>query len=140
MQNDFAGLLPRLKALALDYIVIVLYLVLVVALSVLLRPLVPSFFGAAFGSQHSSELFGFITVTLPVSLYFALSEASSRQATWGKHRAKLKVCRVKDGNRLSMARSLSRTALKFTPWEIVHASIWYITFIQVPHGRCLQSA
>jgi uncharacterized RDD family membrane protein YckC len=128
VQKDFAGVWPRLRALALDYVIIAVYLVLVVVLGVVLKALAPSFSMTIFANQYSSELFGFVTVTLPVSLYFALSEASSRHATWGKRRVKLNVLRIRDGKPLSMARSLSRTALKFTPWELSHASIWYITF------------
>jgi RDD family. len=128
VQKEFGGLWPRLKALILDYIVIAVYLVLIVLLGLLLKSLAPSFVGAVFGKEYSSELFGFITITLPVSLYFALSEASSQQATWGKRIGKLKVLCIKDGKRLSTARSFVRTALKFIPWELSHASIWYITF------------
>ncbi len=128
VERNFAGLLGRLKAFAFDYIVIAVYLILLVGLSLLLRAMVPSFLGKLFGREYSAELAGFISVTLPVSLYFVLSEASFRQATWGKRRVRLKVVRTKDGKPLGLARSFARTALKFVPWEMSHAGMWYIKF------------
>lgn len=89
---------------------------------------VPSIFGTLFSREYSAELFGFVTITLPVSLYFAIMEASLRQATWGKSRARLKVVDIKEGKPLSLARSLGRTTMKFIPWELSHACIWYIRF------------
>ncbi len=123
-----AGLGLRLKAFLLDYIVIAVYLVVLVGVSVAIRAVAPSFAGSLMRTQYSGEAVGFLTVTAPVSLYFLLFEASSSQATLGKRRIRLKVIRVKNGSRLSTARSLGRTALKFAPWELSHAMIWYIVF------------
>ena len=80
-----------------------------------------------FSNPISAEMSGFALITLPISLYFALSEASSSRATWGKRKRHLRVTDLA-GGRISPARSLSRTALKFTPWELAHACIWQITF------------
>ena len=66
-------------------------------------------------------------VTLPVTLYFAISESSASQATWGKRRLKLKVI-DRDGNQIGSGRSLARTLLKFIPWELSHTLIWQIYF------------
>ncbi len=128
MRSDYAGLWPRLKAFGFDYLIIAAYLILLAASSMLLSIAVPSFFSMIFKKEYSSELFGFMTVTLPVLLYFALSEASPRQATRGKRRFRLTVNRKKDRTPLSPERSLYRSALKFIPWELAHACIWYIRF------------
>jgi hypothetical protein len=35
-----------------------------------------------------------------------------------------------DGERLTFARALARTLLKFVPWELSHTLIWQIRFAQ----------
>lgn len=127
MKQPYAGLWPRLLAFAVDYLLIAAYLVVLVAIGALLPRLAPGVARALFGSPLTGELSGFISITLPVSLYFALSESSARQATWGKRKLRLRVERL-DGARVSTGRSLARTALKFVPWELAHACIWQITF------------
>lgn len=74
----------------------------------------------------------FVLDYLPVSLYFALSEASTRQATWGKQKVGLQVMRS-DGTPLSLARALARMALKFTPWGLSHTLLWQLTWVE-PEG------
>jgi uncharacterized RDD family membrane protein YckC len=80
-----------------------------------------------FGSALSGQAAGFLTLTLPVSLYFILSESSPRQATWGKRKRGLKVVDPQ-GERLTVSRSIARTVLKFVPWELAHTCIWQISF------------
>ena len=127
MKQPYAGLRPRALAFAVDYLAISAYLVVLVGISLAARQLAPAALGALFGNPFSGELSGFVTITLPVALYFALMESSARQASWGKRRLDLRVQRV-DGARLSHSRSLGRTALKFIPWELAHACIWQISF------------
>ena len=91
----------------------------------------PSAEKAVFGGPVRGEAAGFLLVTAPVLLYFALQEASSRQATWGKWRLGLTVT-DEEGRRLTMARSLARSALKFVPWELAHACIWQFAFTDDP--------
>ena len=73
------------------------------------------------------HLTSFSLVTLPVTLYFALFEASAWQATWGKRTLGLRVVGT-DGTHLSVAHALGRTALKFVPWELTHTLIWQVRF------------
>ena len=127
MKEAYAGLWPRALAFGVDYIVIAAHLVLLVAAGVALRALAPGLAGALFGNPYAGELTGFVLITLPVTLYFALGDASARQGTWGKHKLGLRVQRL-DGQRLSRPRALCRAALKFIPWELAHACIWHITF------------
>jgi uncharacterized RDD family membrane protein YckC len=67
-----------------------------------------------------AQAVGLVTMTVPVALYFALTESSRAQASLGK---RLLGLRVADdaGQRLPLARSLLRNAIKFVPWECGHA-------------------
>ena len=124
--KTYAGFWQRAKAFALDYVIILLYL----AAITLLLLLVNSWIGineCFFAERVRAQVSAFILVTLPVTLYFALSESSARQASWGKQRLRLKVI-DSDGNRIGIRRSLARTWLKFIPWELSHTLIWDINF------------
>ena len=117
----------RSLAFAWDYLPIAAYLILLVVAGVAAGRMWQPVANVLFGSPLSGEASGFLLITLPVSLYFALSEASPRQATWGKRRMSLRVTDLA-GRRVSHARSLGRTALKFAPWELAHACVWQISF------------
>lgn len=124
--KNYAGFWIRAGAFALDYLIILGYLMGVALLSFLLNTL----FNAnqwLFTDRIQAQLIAFLLVTLPVTLYFAVSESSTRQATWGKQRLKLKVG-DRTGNRISFWLALGRTILKFVPWEISHTLIWQIYF------------
>jgi uncharacterized RDD family membrane protein YckC len=114
---QYAGLLPRIAAFALDYGPIALYLGALVVGSQVVASSRPDVTAALFRSPLAGQASGFLLVTVPVSLYFALQEASPAQATWGKGRCRLQVVGV-GGQRLRFARALVRTALKFVPWEL----------------------
>jgi uncharacterized RDD family membrane protein YckC len=121
-----AGFWRRAGAFALDYIIILGYLLGLVLLSVLANTLS----GAnqwLFADRIRAQVVAFLLVTLPITLYFAISESSPRQATWGKQRLRLKVT-DHDGKRISFWRAFGRTLLKFVPWEISHTLIWEIYF------------
>ena len=124
--KSYAGFWKRAGAFALDYIIILGYLI---ALTLLFLFLNNAFHADRFlfTTRVQSQFMGFIFVTLPVTLYFAFGESSSRQATWGKQRLKLKVTDY-NGNKVGFWRAFSRTLLKFIPWEISHTLIWTIYF------------
>jgi len=122
----YAGFWKRAGAFALDYIILVGYLLGIALLSVPANGL----FGVnqwLFADRARAQFVAFLLVTLPVTLYFSISESSTRQATWGKQRLKLKVADL-NGNRISFWRSFGRTLLKFVPWELSHTLIWQIYF------------
>jgi uncharacterized RDD family membrane protein YckC len=123
----YAGLWARTVAFALDYLVISAYLI---ALTVLFLSVGPPVW--LFRTHSSAHLAGFVMLTLPVSLYFVLLENSAKQGTWGKQRRGLRVTTL-NGARISLGRSVLRTALKFLPWELSHTAIWRFRFS--PHGR-----
>lgn len=127
MKHAYAGLWVRVLAFALDYLLIAGYLLVLFVAGLALNRVWPLLRQTVFATPTSSHLASFLLVTLPVSLYFALSEASVRQATWGKRKLGLQVT-DSDGTRLSSGRSLGRTALKFIPWELAHTLIWQVRF------------
>jgi uncharacterized RDD family membrane protein YckC len=62
---------------------------------------------------------GFLSMTLPVLLYFAVSESSHLRGTLGKRTLELRVV-AQDGQRLPFGRALLRNGAKFAPWELGH--------------------
>ena len=62
---------------------------------------------------------GFLTMTLPVTLYFAACESSAMRGSLGKRALGLVVSR-ETGERLSFPSALGRNAAKFVPWECGH--------------------
>jgi len=122
----YAGFWRRAGAFAFDYVIILFYLAVITLLSLLINSLF-SVNQWLFADRVRAQLTGFLLITLPVTLYFALSESSARQATWGKQRLNLKVA-DRNGNRIGFWRALGRTLLKFIAWEISHTLIWQIYF------------
>lgn len=120
--NSFANLWQRISAFLLDYLILALYLAVLSSIFFII-PNVSSLFD----NRIKAQTFGFLFVTLPITLYFAISESSKKQGTWGKSRLSLNVT-DKDGNRVSFGKSLIRSILKFIPWEISHTLIWEVTF------------
>lgn len=122
-----AGLWVRIAAFALDYLVIAVYLILLTTLTSAVNWIFPDILRTLFGNPLSGQITGFLVVTLPVTMYFALLESSSWQATWGKRRKNLRVV-GRNNCRLRRMRAFGRTLLKFIPWELSHACIWQIRF------------
>lgn len=117
----------RLTAFLIDYAVIAVYLGLLTALGGVSR--VVRHRSLAFPRTAGEKIVGhalsFVVLTLPVMLYFAVSEASATQGTLGKRVMHLSVTAI-DGGRVSFGRSLLRAAVKFIPWEIAHTAIWHV--------------
>lgn len=127
-----ASPLRRVAAWLLDYLLIAAYLVLLTAVGIglSLTP-IQAGFDSAIRQPLTAELLGFFLLTLPVILYFALSEASPRRATLGKRALRLAVVDL-NGFRLLTWRALLREAVRFLPWELSHALLWRIALS--PHG------
>ena len=126
LSKTYAGFWQRVKAFALDYIIILFYL----AALTLLFLLINSLSGVTewlFSDRIRAQLTGFLLITLPITLYFAFGESSVQQATWGKKRMGL-IVTDSSATRISFWRSLARTLLKFIPWELSHTLIWQINF------------
>ncbi len=72
-------------------------------------------------SGFEIEAWVLLTISLPVWLYFSLSESIAGQ-TVGKRLMGLKVARV-DGGHIIFGQALARTLLKLLPWELTHVTI-----------------
>lgn len=123
----YASLPKRLAAFAFDYLVIMGYLIILTVISA----------GLAYGIGSSqqitnilanpiaSDILTFLTLMLPVILYFTIQESAATQATWGKRKMDINVISVK-GGRLSKTRAFIRSFVKFLPWQLAHTSIYHI--------------
>ncbi len=122
---QYATLRKRLKALAFDYVVILGYIALL-SIATLAVVKTAGLLGLSLRWPENpvlADLTAFITLILPVTLYFAFGESSSNQATWGKRRAGIKV--VDDqGRRLKKRMAFVRSVVKLMPWQIAHTSIF----------------
>lgn len=114
-------------AWTIDFGVIALYVALLTGVGLALQALrdAPPLRTNSAAEKLLGQGLAFLALTLPVILYFAISEASRRGATIGKRLMGLRVSTT-DGRRVTLARSLARSALKFAPWEIAHTAIWQV--------------
>ncbi len=121
-----AGLRPRLLAFALDYLLIAAYAIALAAVTFAASasPL-RSTLAVITATPASRDAVAFVTIVLPVILYFALQEGSARQGTWGKRRLGLRVTAL-DGGQLPLGRAFVRALVKFLPWQIAHTCLFHI--------------
>ncbi|MFC5650710.1 RDD family protein [Paenibacillus solisilvae] len=112
----------RILSFLWDYILIAGYIILLVGVFYLARPILVPLFTAG---PLPSEITGFLFITLPVYLYFAVCEGSKMHATWGKQKMGIIVAGV-NGRPFGLGSSLLRSALKFLPWELAHFTIWHM--------------
>lgn len=129
----------RVAAFAIDYAVIAAYIGFLTGLNIAVRAALHQ--RLALPRTNAAKIEGhavaFLTLTVPVALYFALSEASRSRATMGKRALGLRVTRM-DGGRVPLGRSLLRSAVKFAPWEVAHTAIWHTPgqpFVSPPATR-----
>lgn len=126
LSNPYAGFRLRATAFLIDYLVIAVYILLLTgAVFVLLRSFPAVRPVALLSNPFISDLLTFLTLVLPVILYFALFESSSRRATPGKQRMGLQVMDGKGGT-LGKGRALFRSFVKFLPWQLAHTCIYHI--------------
>jgi len=127
MNNRYAGFTIRLKAFAFDYLIICLYIILLATLTIVLIK-ISGLLGLSVQWPENpilADLMAFVTLILPVILYFTLQESSSRQATWGKRKAGIRVVN-KNGGRLTRMQSFVRSIVKLLPWQIAHTCLFNI--------------
>ena len=122
----YTGFWQRVKAFALDYFIILVYLSAITLLFLIINRFANGS-GWLFAGRIQAQVTGFLLLTLPIALYFAITESSTRQGTWGKQRLGLKVT-DRNGYRIPFWKAFGRTLLKFIPWEIAHTLIWEIRF------------
>ena len=107
----------RLKEFAIDYIVIVAYLVLLFAVA-------GTFYMVAFGeipafSQRQSQLIATGASVMPIVIVFSLMDYQAPFGTFGKRKAGLRV----SYKTRAYWRSLVRNVVKFLPWQLAHMGV-----------------
>lgn len=126
-----AGIWIRLKAFLFDYIWLLSYLLLILVFTTFIAPGIQHLFS---GSLVIAQLTGFLLVTLPISLYFAICDSKRFKGTYGKQKMNLQVV-SRSGEGIRFRRSLLRVAIKFMPWELSHFLVYRLVAIgdgQVP--------
>jgi uncharacterized RDD family membrane protein YckC len=123
----FAGLGKRLVAFLFDYLLILVYVVALAGVNygIILSAGALDSVAPFFASPVVKDAIAFLTLVLPVGLYFALQESSRRQSTWGKRKAGIRVVNANGGG-LTRKQALLRTAVKLLPWQIAHTSIYHV--------------
>ncbi len=120
-----ASFLLRFKAFMIDYLLILVYLVLLFIFNVFLFPSMQEFFN---GSLIVAQFTGFLMVTFPVSLYFIISDSNIGGQSFGKRKTGIRVVN-KNGEALSLLHITFRTILKFLPWELSHFLVYRLIFL-----------
>ena len=73
---------------------------------------------------RQSQLIGFLSMTIPVVLYFSISEASRMKGSLGKRALSLqleaKPLEGRQQERVGFNKVLLRNIVKFIPWELGH--------------------
>ncbi len=113
----------RLFAFLIDYLVIAGYAVVLFGLAMLLF----GWLGALpdISNPIVGQLLGFFTLTLPVFLYFFVTEKSKRKGTIGKIKLKIQV----ETEAVNPTRNvLVRNILKLLPWEIAHTGVHWVVY------------
>ncbi len=129
---NYSSIFRRLVAYIIDILVVFLLLVSLLQLAVFV-PLRSMVIGSAdwFRSGWHTEAYTWLTISLPVWLYFILFESSSWKATPGKRLMRLQTVDSTSGGRINFLRSLLRTVIKLLPWELAHFTnnipvpMWY---------------
>ena len=112
----------RLVAFGIDYIIIAAYALLLFGITKILnlKELVLT--------PVNGQLLGFISLTLPVFLYFFLTEKGKSRATIGKRIMNISITAKTDKTKPKI---LLRNILKFSPWEVAHIGVHWIVFYSI---------
>ncbi|MDZ7755982.1 RDD family protein [Rhodohalobacter sp.] len=107
----------RILAFGVDYLIIAVYAVALFGAT--------TFLDVGKLSPAAGQLVGFLTLTLPVFLYFYLMENSSRAATVGKRVMNISV---HTDSEKSSQKVFIRNILKFLPWEVAHVGVHWVIY------------
>ena len=131
--NNYAGILPRGLAYLIDCTMA--YGAFVLLQVFLFSPIRDAlgFTEVWFHSGLNTQLYILTTISIPIWLYFILSEKSHYQATIGKRIMKIYVTDTQSAKPMSFRQSTLRTFIKLLPWELSHLTtnipspLWYET-------------
>lgn len=124
---QYAGFAKRLKAFAFDYLIIFAYIAVLAGVNfgIILSGGALEDISPFFASPVVKDAIAFLTLILPVILYFTLQESSAKQGTWGKRRAGIRVVNA-SGKALTRMQAFVRSLIKFLPWQIAHTCLYHI--------------
>jgi uncharacterized RDD family membrane protein YckC len=109
----------RIVAWLVDWLCFLVWLALVAAIGV------PLYLAGVTGqwSAVTANVVSALVTAVPLTIFLAVLESGTRQASVGKRVLGLKVVGARDGGRISLASALLRNALKVAvPWTIGHAA------------------
>jgi uncharacterized RDD family membrane protein YckC len=109
----------RIVAWLVDWLCFLVWLALVAAIGV------PLYLAGVTGqwSPVTTNVVSALVTAVPLTVFLAVLESGTRQASVGKCVLGLKVVALRDGGRLSFASALLRNVLKVAvPWTIGHAA------------------
>ncbi|CAM2906201.1 RDD family protein [Paenibacillus sediminis] len=115
----------RLTAFLIDYLLILLYLIMLFVFGFFLFPSIQQLFT---GSLYRAQFFGFLFVTLPVSVYYIIMDSNIVKCSVGKRLRKIRVVN-QFGQSPNLLQSAARTFLKFIPWEMSHFLVYRLVSI-----------
>ena len=123
--TQYASFAKRLIAFGFDYLIICGYIILLTAATIAVVK-TAGFMGLSLRWLENpllADLMAFVTLVLPVILYFTLQESSPKQATWGKRKAGICVVNA-SGETLTRMQAFVRSLVKFLPWQIGHTCLF----------------
>jgi uncharacterized RDD family membrane protein YckC len=116
----------RLLSLAIDFSMIVAYVLLLFGFTTLIYRFV--FEGTPKFDIFTAHLIGFLTLILPVLIYFISSELGVSSNTLGKRIVGLKVVSM-DNQKLTVNQVVLRNVVKFLPWEYAHILVYILILV-----------
>jgi len=109
----------------LDYLLIFTYLIVLAIFNIFLVPSVQSLFA---GSLVVAQFTGFLMVTLPVSIYFIISDSVMGKQSFGKKKMGIQVVNERH-EAIKVHHAIGRTLLKFLPWELSHYLVYRLVYL-----------
>jgi uncharacterized RDD family membrane protein YckC len=109
----------RIVAWLVDWLCFLVWLALLAAIGI------PLYLSGVTGqwSAAATNVVSALVTAVPLTVFLAVLESGTRQASVGKRVLGLRVVAARDGGRLSFATALLRNALKVAvPWTIGHAA------------------
>jgi uncharacterized RDD family membrane protein YckC len=118
-----APLKNRIFSLFIDFLIIVAYALCLAGVTMLffflfLKGSVPSL------NELQGNLVSFLTLLLPVYLYFVITESKYRHATIGKRKAKIMVASI--SGPLHLGQIMVRNFFKLLPWQMAHMAMFNV--------------
>lgn len=118
MENNVGiGIKLRLKALFIDYLCILAYLVIFFIIMISIYTFILNEIPEV--TETQTQWITFLTTVFPVTVYFILKEARKPYVSFGKKKVGLKINYTGD----PIKGSVIRNVLKFLPWHFGHVSV-----------------